>query len=130
MADISLSLAAGSTTPPYFHNVRITKQLCSKTSQTPVFVPVFTLLGYKAVGTNQYEALVNVQGIVTFTPCGSCCAKTQTISQNFVVPFFSSAVPSSVTVTGGTPINAIITNGCSKCGNTLVCDVPLSLTVA
>ena len=135
MATINISLAAGSVASPFFIDAKITKQLCAKTSTTPVFVPVFTLISYRLVGgTNQYEALVSVSGIVSYTPCGGCCAKSQTINETFTIPFVSAAAPTSVTITAGDPINTIITgNGCGKCamcGNTFVSDVPLTLTVA
>jgi len=135
MATIQTILAAGSVASPYYFDVKITKQLCSKTPNAPVFIPIFTLVSYTQVGTAgtglEYEALVNVQGIATYTPCGSCCAKSQTVSQQFVIPFYSATAPSSVTIAAGTPINTLITgNGCNSCcSNQFVCDVPLNLTV-
>ena len=131
MATITTTLAAGSVASPYYYDVRITKQLCSKTSSAPVFVPTFTLLTYANVGTGQYEAIVSVQGIVTYTPCGKCCSKVQTVNHQFVIPFYSATAPTAVSVSGGTPINALVTgSGCSSCcSNTFTCDVPLVLTV-
>lgn len=135
MATVNISLAAGSVASPYYLDAKITKQLCCKTSTTPVFVPVFTLVSYRLVGeANQYEAIVNVSGIVSYTPCGGCCAKSQTINETFTIPFVSAAAPVSVTIESGSPINSIVTgNGCgrcSQCGNTFVSEVPLTLTVA
>lgn len=134
MATINYSLAAGSTTTPYYFGVKITKQLCAKTAHTPVFAPAFRVLGFRNVGTNQYEVLVNAQGIVTFTPCKSCCGKTQEVNENFVISVYSTAAPTTITATAGIPTNSVIPNGtcckCCNCGNILVCDVPLTLTVA
>lgn len=130
MATIQTTLGAGSTASPYFFDVRITKQLCKKTPNAPIFIPQFTLMSYKSVGTSEYEAIVLVQGIVTYTPCGECCAKSQTISEMFVLPFYSTAEPSVVSVAGGTPTNTLVTNGCASCcSNVFICDVPLNLTV-
>lgn len=133
MATINVRLAAGSTASPFYHEVTITKQLCAKTCHAPVFSPTFSVVDYKLVGTQEYEVLVNVQGIVTYTPCKSCCAKSQAINENFILPFKTATAPTAVSVTGGTPRNRIITgNGCgtcNRCGNTFVCDVPLDLTV-
>jgi len=135
MATIQTTLAAGSTTSPYFLNARIKKQLCNKTPGAPVFNPVFSLVSYSLVSSTvaegQYEAIVNVQGIVTYTPCGCCCAKSQTINETFVIPFYSATAPSSVSIAGGTPINYLVNDGgCrSCCSNIFQSDVPLSLTV-
>lgn len=134
MATIQYSIGAGSTNSPYYFDIKITKQLCAKTSQPPVFVPVFSVVTFRNVGTNQYEAIVNVQGVVTFTPCGQCCAKAQGVNETFVIPIYSVAAPTTITAVGGTPTNIIIPTGgcgkCSLCGNTLVCNVPLTVTVA
>lgn len=134
MATISFSLAAGSTAAPYYFGVKITRQLCAKTNQAPSFVPTFSVLSFRNIGTNQYEVLVNVQGVVTFTPCGQSCAKCQGVNENFVIPVYSVAAPTTITATAGTPTNIIIPSGgcgkCCNCGNTFVCDVPLTLTVA
>ena len=135
MATIETTLAAGSVASPYYFDIKITKQLCNKTANAPVFIPVFTLVSYTQVGTNgtglEYEAIVNVQGIVTYTPCGQCCAKSQTVNQNFVIPFYSATEPSSVTVSSGNAVNALVTsNGCNSCcSNNFVCNVPVNLTV-
>ena len=129
MAKINVSLAAGSIASPYYFDVKVTKQLCAKTSKAPVFVPVMTLVDYTSVGTNEYEALVNIQGVVTYTPCGSCCAKTQTINQTFRVPFYSASAVTSVTVEGGSPTMDIVNNGGCGCGNVMVANIPLNLTV-
>jgi len=134
MATIQVTLAAGATASPYYLGVKITKQLCSKTAQAPVFIPQFSLVSYRQVGTSgngiEYQAVVNVQGIVTYTPCGKCCAKTQTVNEEFVIPFFSATAPSDVSVESGTPVNTLVTNGCCQCcSNTFICDVPITLTV-
>lgn len=129
MATITTTLAAGSNTSPYFFDARITKQLCARTPDVPVFTPVFKVLYFKPVGTSQYEAVINVQGIVTFTPCGSRCARSQTINENFVIPFFSAAAPSEIVVNSGIPTNTLTSMGCSKFSNSFLCDVPLTLIV-
>lgn len=134
MAIVQTTLAAGSVASPFYLNIRISKHLCAKTASAPVFTPTFTLLSYRLVSPTaaggQYKAIVNVQGIATYTPCGSCCAKSQAINENFVIPFFSATAPTAVSIAGGTPVNVLVTDGsCQSCSNTFVCDVPLTLTV-
>lgn len=134
MATVVTTLAVGSTVTAPYYDVTITKQLCTKTSAEPSFNPVFSVVEVRPVGTNQYEAVMNVQGVVSYTPCGgSCCAKNQLVNENFIIPIFSATVP-TVTATSGTPINRIIKCGgcgkCSQCGNTLVSNIPLTLTIA
>ena len=133
MATVVTTLAVGSTTTAPYYDVAITKQLCAKTSAEPDFVPKFSVVEVRPVGTNQYEAVMNVQGAVSYAPCGSCCAKTQLVNENFIIPIFSATVP-TLTATSGTPINRIAKGcgcgKCSQCGNTLVSNIPLTLTIA
>ena len=133
MATVVTTLAVGSTVTAPFYDVTITKQLCAKTSAEPSFNPVFSVVEVRTVGTSQHEVVMNVQGVVSYTPCGSCCAKTQLVNENFIIPVFSATVP-TVTATSGTPINRIVKGGgcgkCSQCGNTLVSNIPLTLTIA
>lgn len=131
MASITTTVAAGSVDSPYFIDVKIKKQLCASTSSVPVFVPVFSFVSFRNVGEDQYEAFVNVQGLITFTPCGQCCARTQTVSRTFAVPFYSATAPTSVTVEGGIPRNALVdVSGCRcNCSNQFESDVSLTLTV-
>jgi len=130
---ISTTLAAGSTASPFYYDVVITKQLCSKTcaSKSPIFNPTFSLVSSTLVGTNQYELVVNVQGTVTYTPCGSCeCnAKSQVVNENFVLPLYSTNAPSAISVSGVPVLTKVQTIGCSNCGNVMVSDCALTLNV-
>lgn len=127
------TLAAGSVASPYFYKSTITKQLCRKTcaNNAPVFNPAFSLVSTSLVGENQYEVTINVQGSITYTPCGSCdcCAKTQLVNENFIVPLYATTAPSAINVSGSVISNKIQTSGCSNCGNIFLSDCALTLTV-
>lgn len=133
-AVITPVLAAGSVASPYFVQVNISQRLCRKAcvNLPPVFNPVFSLVDYAAVGTGQYVATVKVEGIIAYTPCDTngCCDKTQVISQEFTIPFASTAAPTAVTITQGTPVNTIAVTGCQTCSRAFVSETPITLTVA
>lgn len=71
-AIITPVLAAGSVASPYIFQVNISQRLCSPTcvGQTPVFNPVFSLVGYSQVGAGAYVATVNVQGLISYMQDG------------------------------------------------------------
>lgn len=133
-AVITPVLAAGSVASPYFVQVNISQRLCKKAcvNKPPVFNPVFSLVGYDLVGTGQYVATVKVEGVIAYTPCetNGCCDKTQVISQEFTIPFASTATPTSVTITQGVAVNAISVTGCQDCSRAFVSETPVILTVA
>lgn len=133
-AIITATLAAGSTSSPYLYDVNITQQLCQPAcaDETPVFSPTFRLVGVENVGTNHYKVTIHVEGVVNYIPCGcgSCCTKSQNISQDFAVAFRSTTAPTSVTISTDNSTNAIARFACSNCSKTFVSDTPLSVTVA
>ena len=133
-AIISPVLAAGSTTSPYLFLVNLTQRLCQATcaEQTPVFAPIFSLVGYSQVGTNAYVATINVQGVISYTPCNknNCCTKTQIVNQNFTIPFTSATAPTSVSITQGTAVNSVSAQPCQNCSRTFVSETPVNLVVA
>lgn len=133
-AIITPVLAAGSTASPFYWLVNIMQRLCHKScvESTPLFQPTFSVESFSAVGTNQYVAVVRVDGLIAYTPCDGnvCCTKTQKIGQTFTLPFTSATVPTSVTVTAGVPNNAIVGAMCQTCSRQFVSDIPLSLTIA
>lgn len=133
-AIITPVLAAGSVASPYLFQVNITQRLCTPTciGQTPVFNPTFSLVGYSQVGTGAYMATINVQGLISYTPCSSnnCYTKTQVLNQNFTIPFFSATAPTSVTIAPGTAINSVSAQPCQTCSRTFVCETPINLTIA
>ena len=133
-AIISPVLAAGSTTSPYLFLVNLTQRLCQATcaEQTPVFAPIFSLVGYSQVGTNAYMATINVQGVISYTPCNknNCCTKTQIVNQNFTIPFTSATAPTSVSITQGTSVNSVSAQPCQNCSRTFVSETPVNLVVA
>ena len=133
-AVINVTLAAGSTTSPYFAQVNLTKRLCLKTckNETPVVAPAFSVVGFTNVGTSQYVVTLHVEGTVTYNPCGTCgCdAKVERISQNFEVPLFSSTAPTAITIAQGATVNAMIPVGCKNCTRNFQSNTPLTITVA
>lgn len=132
-ATITTTLAAGSAASPYYFMANLTKSLCAPccAATPPVFAPKFSVVGISAVGTGQYVATINVQGLITYDPCGTnCCAKTEPVNQNFTIPFASAAAPTSVSVSAGTTTNAISAQPCKVCGRVFVSETPLALAVA
>lgn len=132
-AVITATLAAGDTASPYFVQVNISQRLCYKTCAdvTPVFNPRFSLVSLDNVGTSQYVATINVQGIISYVPCnGGCCTKQQPINQNFTVPIFSTTALTTVTVTAGNVVNSVAAQPCQNCSRAFVSETPLTLTTA
>lgn len=135
MATFTMNLAAGRAASPFYYEAKVLHRLCGKTSCPPVFVPTFSVIGFRQVSATaaagQYVAIVNVQGIVTFTPCGSCCAKSQTVNETIDVPFFSATAPTAVSIASGSPFNALsYDGGCRKCcSNSFVSSIPVTLTI-
>lgn len=132
-AVITPTLAAGSTTSPYYVLVNITQRLCFPTcvEQTPVFNPQFSLKGVAQVATGQYVATIHVEGIISYAQChGGCgCTKQQPLSQDFTVPIASATAP-TVTIAQGASVNNVAANGCQDCSRSFVSETPLNITVA
>lgn len=133
-AIITPVLAAGSTTSPYLYQINITQRLCHQSciGLQPSFNPLFSVKALSLVATGQYMLTVHLEGTVVYVPCdgNECCTKTQLISQDFSIPIASATAPTSVTVSEGSPANAIIGQACQKCSRTFVSEVPLTVTVA
>ena len=133
-AIITPVLAAGSTSSPYLVQVSISQRLCFATcaESNPVFSPEFTLVGFSQVGEGAYVAMINVRGVISYTPCGAdCCAtKSQLIDQTFTVPFASTTAPTSVTISQGASVNMIAAHPCQKCSRAFVSETPITMTVA
>ena len=133
-ATITPVLAAGSTTSPYFFQVNITQRLCHKScvEATPSFNPTISVKSVSMVGNGQYMATIHTEGVIAYTPCDGnvCCTKTQLISQDFTIPFASATAPTSVTVTTGVPVNAVVGAMCQNCSRNFVSEVPITLTIA
>ena len=134
-ANIVFTLAAGSIASPYAGQVNISQRLCSPAceDQTPVFTPAFSLVGYSEVAEGQYVATVQVEGLISYVPCGgnTCCTRSQVLKQKFPIPFVSATAPTSVTIaTAGATINTIVTSACQSCSRDFVSETPITLTVA
>lgn len=131
-AIITATVAAGSTTTPFFVDVIIRQQLCQKTcvASVPVFAPQFSVVSVKPIGTNQYELTVNLQGTINYCACRQCKATVLPINQNFTVPIYSTATISSITITAGAAINSMERNGCRPCSSRFMSNVPLAIAVA
>lgn len=132
-ANITATLAAGSVASPYQYLINITQKLCkpSCVEQTPVFAPVFSLVGITQVGEGQFLATIHVEGVISYVPCDGnvCCTKSQLISQDFTIPIAAATV-TTVTLEKGTTINAIAGAPCKKCSRNFVSESPLVVTVA
>lgn len=128
---ITATVAAGSSASPYFCTANITKRLCRSVcaQETPVFAPSFAVAGWTQVGTGQYVATIQVQGCVTYTPCGGSCGESEPLNRTFTIPFASTSAPTAVTVAAGNTVNAIVTSPCRSCGRTFVSETALTLTV-
>ena len=133
-AIITPTLGLGSVDSPYFVQVNISQRLCSPAcdSQTPVFAPTFSLVGYSEVGAGQYVATIKVEGIISYVPCGGnvCATRTQVLSQTFTVPFASVTAPTSVTIASGVSVNAVVTSACQSCSRDFESATPITITVA
>ena len=133
-AIITATLAAGSTTSPYYVQVNISQKLCQPTcvDETPVFAPVFSYVSLSNVGTSQYVINVHVEGVISYIPCGcnTCATRSQLISQDFTIPLYSATAPTSVTIASGVAVNGVEGIGCENCSRAFVSEVPLTITVA
>lgn len=133
-AVITATLAAGSTTSPYFFEVNLSQKLCSPTcvDHTPVFNPSYSYKGISTVGTGQYVVTIHVEGIIAYIPCGrnSCSTRSQLVSQDFTIPIAAATAPTSVTIEAGEVTNAIAQVGCQNCSKDFSSEVALTVTVA
>lgn len=132
-ANITATLAAGSVASPYQYLINITQKLCNPScvEQTPVFAPVFSLVGITQVGVGQFLATIHVEGVISYVPCDGnvCCTKSQLISQDFTIPIAAATV-TTVTLAKGATINTIAGAPCKKCSRNFVSESPLVVTVA
>lgn len=132
-ANITATLAAGSTTSPYNYLVNVTQRLCYPTcvDVNPVFLPQYSLVSTNLVSTGLYSVTINVQGAINYVPCnGGCgCTKSQPLNQNFTILIASATVP-TITIAQGATTNAVSAAACQTCGRTFVSETPLTVTVA
>lgn len=132
-ANITATLAAGSTTSPYAYLVNVTQRLCNPTcvDTTPVFLPQYSLVSSTLVSAGLYSVTINVQGVISYVPCnGGCgCTKTQPLNQDFTILIESATVP-TITIAQGTTSNAVSATACQPCSRTFVSETPLTVTVA
>lgn len=133
-AAIHATLALGSSVTAPYYDVNIEQQLCQCACQDerPVFAPSFSVSSIENVGTNQYLVYMHVEGVVSYVPCGcgTCCTRSQLISQDFTVPVYSTTEITGVTVTVGASSNSIVRVACKECSRTFVSDTPITLTFA
>lgn len=130
---ISVTPSLGSTASPYELQVTINQRLCAKVcaDNTPVFVPVFEVIGVTNVGGTQYMVQVRVQGTISYAKCGCGCngAMSQPLNAVFSIPVTSATAPTSVTIAKGNTVNAIATSNCQNCSRQFVSDNFVTLTV-
>ncbi len=133
-AIITATLAVGATATAPYYDVNITQQLCTPAcvDETPVFTPSFSVKSIANVGTSQYLVVLHVEGVINYVPCncGTCCTRSQMVSQDFTIPVFSATAINSVTPTIGAVQNGIARIACCSCSKTFVSDAPLTLTIA
>ena len=133
-ACIMATLAVGATATAPYYDVNITQQLCAPScvDETPVFNPQFSVKSISNVGTSQYLITIHVEGVISYVPCncGSCCTRSQVVSQDFTIPVFSSTAITNVTTSLGSVKNRLVKVACCSCSKTFVCDAPLTLTIA
>lgn len=132
-AIIIATLAAGATAAAPYYDVNITQQLCTPAcvDETPVFAPKFSVKSIVNVGTSQYIIVIHVEGVINYIPCncGSCCTRSQVVSQDFTIPVFSATAINSATIAVGTVQNGIARMSCCSCSKTFVSDCPVTLTL-
>lgn len=132
-ANITATLAAGSTTSPYSYLVNVTQRLCYPTcvDVTPVFLPQYSLVSTTLVSEGLYSVTINVQGAINYVPCngGCACTKSQPLNQNFTILIASATVP-TITIAQGATTNAVSATACQSCSRTFVSETPLTVTVA
>ena len=113
--------------------MNITQQLCTPAcvDETPVFAPKFSVKSIANVGTSQYIIVIHVEGVISYIPCncGSCCTRSQVVSQDFTIPVFSATAINSATIAVGTVQNGIARISCCNCSKTFVSDCPVTLTI-
>ena len=133
-ACIMATLAVGATATAPYYDVNITQQLCAPScvDETPVFNPQFSVKNIANVGTSQYLITIHVEGVISYVPCncGSCCTRSQVVSQDFTIPVFSVTAITNVTTSLGSVKNRLVKVACCSCSKTFVCDAPLTLTIA
>lgn len=127
-------LGAGSIDSPYYWQVNITQRLCDKTcvGNTPVFNPSFSVLGWTSVGVDQYMVTLQVEGVISYIPCGgdTCCTRSQLVAQTFSVPVASATAITGVTITKGTTINSVYAPACKTCSRSFVSETPITMTIS
>lgn len=128
------TLAVGATATAPYYDVNITQQLCAPScvDETPVFNPQFSVKSIDNVGTSQYLITIHVEGVISYVPCncGSCCTRSQVVSQDFTIPVFSATAITNVITSLGSVKNRLVKVACCSCSKTFVCDAPLTLTIA
>ena len=133
-ANITATLALGSTATAPYYDVNITQQLCTPAcvDETPVFAPTFSVKSIANVGTSQYLVVLHVEGVINYIPCncGTCCTSSQVVSQDFTIPVYSATAINIVTPAIGAIQNGIAKIACCSCRKTFVSDVPRTLTIA
>jgi hypothetical protein len=132
-ANITATLAAGSTASPYNYLINVTQRLCNPTcvDSTPVFLPQYSLVSTNLVSAGLYAVTINVQGTINYVPCnGGCgCTKAQPLNQDFTILISSATVP-TVTIAQGATSNVVNGTACQLCSRTFVSETPITVTVA
>lgn len=132
-ANITATLAAGSTASPFAYLINVTQRLCYPTcvDTIPVFLPQYSLVSTSLVSTGLYAVTINVQGTINYVPCngGCACTKAQPLNQNFTILISSATVP-TITIAQGATTNVVSATACQPCSRTFVSETPVTVTVA
>ena len=132
--NITTTLVAGSIDSPYSVMARIEQILCAPVcvDNVPIFAPTFTVLSFSEVAPTQYVAIVQVEGVIFYSPCGGniYAARPLPIKQTFPFDFVSATAPTSVTITAGAVVNTLVVSGNQSLSSDFVSEIPLTLTIA
>lgn len=121
-AIITPILAAGSVASPYVYLINIKQKLRHPVGNAiPVFAPTYSLVGFSRISANTYVAVVNVQGLISYSKEGN--TKMQMVNQNFSIPFVRKTLPLSVTIDQGDTVNEV------RNARSFVSETPIYLSI-
>jgi bacterioferritin-associated ferredoxin len=131
---VNFTLGLGSTLSPYIGVLNVTTKLCTKVCVDTgyIFNPTVSVTNVASLGNNEYMVTLNLQGVYSYTPCGSDCCQciSQVVNSTVNIPLYTTTAPTSVTCETGKVTNTVVAGDCQKCGRYAVSDIVLTITVA
>jgi hypothetical protein len=129
---VNFTLGLGSTASPYIGVLNVTTKLCTKVCVDTgyIFNPAVSVTNVADMGGNEYMITLNLQGVYSYTPCGSQCCQciTQNVNTDINIPLYSTTAPTSITCSVGKVTNSVVAADCEKCGRYAVSDIVLTIT--